>query len=80
MSSFVQEYENKKEAGNWNRKGLVQTKKDDQANRQVKNFRQNETFKTYKDPTTPSVKYTNRVFRSSEARKECNQNLESYKS
>jgi len=80
MSSFVQEYENKKEAGNWNRKGLVQTKKDDQANRQAKSFQQSESFKTYKDPTTPSVKYTNRVYRSWEAREECNQNLESYKS
>merc|ERR1719376_1421470 len=28
----------KKETGNWNRKGLVQTKKDDQASRQAKNF------------------------------------------
>merc|ERR1712055_389802 len=84
MSNFVQtfdsEYDSKKETGNWNRKGLVQTKKDDQASRQAKNFQKNESFKTYKDPTTPSVKYTNRVYRSWEAREECNQNLESYKS
>jgi len=80
MSSFVQEYENKKETGNWNRNRLVQSKKNDQASRQVKKFQQNESFQTFKDPTTPSVKYTNRLYRSWEARVECNQNLESYKS
>jgi len=80
MSSFVQEYENKKETGNWNRNSLVQSKKNDQASRQVKKFQQNESFKTYKDPTTPSVKYTNRLYRSWEARVVCNQNLEGYKS
>ena len=78
MSNFVQtfdsEYDSKKETGNWNRKGLVQTKKDDQASRQAKN----ESFKSYKDPNTPSVKYTNRVHRSWEAKRDCNQNIEDF--
>merc|ERR1712243_497034 len=84
MSNFVQsfdsEYDNKKETGNWNRKGLVQTKKDDQASRQDRSIHKNESVKNYKDSNTPSVKYSNRVYRSWEAREECNQNYENYKS
>jgi len=84
MSNFVQsfdrEYDIKKETGNWNRKGLGHTKKDDQANRQLKTSQREESFKTYNDSSTPSVKYTNRVYKSWEAREECNQSLESFKS
>ena len=80
FGSFDQEYESKKETGNWNRKGLSQTKKDDQASRQFKNSCKEESFKTYKDASTTSVKYTNRVYRSWEAKEECNQDLEGFKS
>merc|ERR1712098_271249 len=78
MSNFAQtfdsEYDRKKENGNWNRKGLVQTKKDNQASRQMKIFK-SESVKTYKDPNTPSVKYSDRVYRSWEAKQDCNQNM-----
>ena len=77
MSNFVQsfdrEYESKKETGNWNRKGLAQTKKDDQASRQLNNWSKEEALKTYKGSFSPSVKYTNRVYKAWEAREECNQ-------
>merc|ERR1711892_1354123 len=33
-----------------------------------------------KDSSTPIVKYTNRKYKTSEARKECNQGMESFKS
>ena len=81
MSNFAQsfdsEYDNKKETGNWNRKGLNQTKKEDQANRNVKSFQKEESIKTFKDTSTTSVKYTNRVYKSWEAKRECNHNEES---
>ena len=84
MSNFVQsfdrEYESKKETGNWNRKGLAQTKKDDQASRQMKNSSKEESFKMYKGSSSPNVKYTNRVYKAWEAREECNQQWESFKS
>ena len=84
MSNFVQsfdrEYESKKETGNWNRKGLAQTKKDDQASRQLNKSSKEEAFKMYKGSSSPSVKYTNRVYKAWEAREECNQQLESFKS
>ena len=75
MSNFAGEYDSRKETGNWNRKGLVQTKKDDQASRQARTFQKTESAKAYKDPNTPSVKYTNRVYKSEEAKKDCNQNF-----
>merc|ERR1711892_249665 len=82
MSNFVQsfdrEYDDKKETGKWNRKGLTHTKKEDQANRQLKIFQKEEPVRIYKNSSTPSVKYTNRKYKKREARKNCNQ--ESFRS
>merc|ERR1711892_1383238 len=82
MSHFVQnldqEYDDKKETGKWNRKGLNHTKKEDQASRQLKIFQKEEPVRIYKDSSTPSVKYTNRKYKKREARKNCNQ--ESFRS
>merc|ERR1711892_1270344 len=61
-------------------KDLATQKKDDEANRKLKTSQREESFKTYNDSSAPSVKYTNRVYKSWEAREECNQNLESFKS
>merc|ERR1711892_124101 len=80
VQSFDQEYNDKKETGKWNRKGLNHTKKEEQANRQLKIFQKEEPVRTYKDSSTPSVKYTIRKYKKCEARKECNQSLESFKS
>merc|ERR1711892_138713 len=56
------------------------TKKEDQANRQLKIFQKEEPVRTHKDSSTPSVKYTNRKYKKCGARKDCNQGLESFKS
>merc|ERR1712071_310145 len=84
MSNFVQsfdrEYDAKKETGKWNRKGLSYTKKEDQASRQLKIFQKEEPVRTFKDSSTPNMKYTNRKYKKWEAKKNCNQGLESFKS
>merc|ERR1712106_1157140 len=80
VQSFDQEYDDKKETGKWNRKGLNHTKKEERANRQLKIFQKEEPVRTYKDSSTPSVKYINRKYKKCEARKNCNQGLESFKS
>merc|ERR1711971_389770 len=77
--SFDREYESKKETGNWNRKGLVQTKKNYEASRQMHSWTKDESSKMYKGSSTPSVKYTNRVYKASEAREECKHQWESFK-
>merc|ERR1712228_480192 len=73
-----QEYVTKKETDNWNRKGLVQTKKDDQTNRQWKGFCRDQNVKVFKDTTTPHVKYTNRVYNAWDITQECNQKFQEF--
>merc|ERR1712083_451670 len=73
-----QEYVTKKETGNWNRKGLIQTKKDDQTNRQWKGFCRDQNVKVFKDTTTLNVKYTNRVNNTWDIKQECNQNFQEF--